>query len=109
MLTLCEMCLFGDNALSNMKPSHCSSLVGNNCSSFASPCLRIPTESRKSRTVACVALGRMVSHASAPILVAALQDRDEGVRNAAYAALRRVTGKDLPNDIDAWEAAVRQR
>jgi len=61
------------------------------------------------RTVACVALGRMVSHASAPILVAALQDRDEGVRNAAYAALRRVTGKDLPNDIDAWEAAVRQR
>lgn len=61
------------------------------------------------RRVACVALGRMMSRQSGAILVVALDDEADGVRQAAHDALKRVTGKELPADSDAWESVVRMR
>jgi HEAT repeat protein len=54
--------------------------------------------------LACNALGYLRVPATVPCLVPYLSDRDPGVRNAAWSALKRITGKSLPADPGAWRA-----
>jgi HEAT repeat protein len=59
-------------------------------------------ESPGLRAAACAALGQLDDPAAVPALVAALDDPDPGVWDAAWRALRRITGKDLPAKSAAW-------
>jgi HEAT repeat protein len=54
--------------------------------------------------LACQALARLRSPAGVPALVEALDHRDARVRNAAWKALRDITGVELPPDPTAWAA-----
>jgi hypothetical protein len=58
------------------------------------------------RTLACNTLADLRSKAAVERLVWALEDPDAGVMRAAHAALRRLTGFDLPLDPVAWQEAT---
>lgn len=64
--------------------------------------------SERVRLVASETLGRLDSPAAIPALLEALGDESPPVAAAALAALRRLTGLDLPADADvgAWRAAL---
>jgi hypothetical protein len=54
--------------------------------------------------LACHALGHLRAPVAVPSLVPHLSDRDPAVRTAAWNALKRITGKSLPADAEAWRA-----
>jgi hypothetical protein len=69
------------------------------------PCLSRP-EPDLAR-MACAALGQLGSRAVQMPLVACLERPEEPVRQAAWKALRDVTGLDLPLEPQRWRAALR--
>jgi len=56
------------------------------------------------RSLACQSLSQLGSRACVPQLIHALEDEDPGVRGGAWAALRSITGADLPAETSAWAA-----
>jgi hypothetical protein len=58
------------------------------------------------RTLACRTLAELHAGESVSKLVWALEDKDRGVADAAYLALKQLTGLDLPRDPSAWQAAT---
>ncbi len=56
--------------------------------------------------MACLALAELGSSSSIPPLVAAMEDPNGSVRNAAWAALRTITGRTLPQDAALWRASI---
>lgn len=54
----------------------------------------------------CIALGLLGSSRALPALLDKLEASDEGVRTAAHAALRKLTGLDLPPDVNAWRPVI---
>ena len=61
------------------------------------------------RAQACRTMGKLGSRYSVPVLVEALPDRDPAVRDAAWKALKAITGEDHPADALRWlELAARR-
>ena len=60
------------------------------------------------RHLAAEALAQSGSRAAAPALVEALADPTPAVADAALAALRAITGLELPPQADLWHAALRR-
>jgi len=56
------------------------------------------------RSLACQTLGQLGSGAAVPFLMPLLDDESPPVRAAAWAALRAITGSDLPAEGTAWAA-----
>jgi len=56
--------------------------------------------------LACSALERLGSTVAVPALTACLNSEDPEVRRAAHAALRAITGLDLPPESDSWSEAA---
>jgi HEAT repeat protein len=56
--------------------------------------------------MACRSLGQVGSEVAVPPLVASLEHPDWSVRRAAWVALVRITGQDLPPEIEAWQAEI---
>ena len=54
------------------------------------------------RNVGCIALGQMGSYAAAPALIDRLGDGDDVVVQAAWNALKAITGRKLPLDPKIW-------
>jgi hypothetical protein len=54
------------------------------------------------RNVGCIALGQMGSYAAAPALTDRLGDGDDVVVQAAWNALKAITGRKLPLDPKIW-------
>ena len=54
------------------------------------------------RRSACRALGSLQSGVAVPALLATMADNDEAVALEAWTALKAVTGKEQPFDIEAW-------
>jgi hypothetical protein len=54
------------------------------------------------RLAAVDALGEMKTTASVPGLAAALKDRDPALQFAGVESMKKVTGEELGNDVDAW-------
>jgi HEAT repeat protein len=54
----------------------------------------------------CVAIGRLGSNRAVPWLLAALRQHDPELREYAAAALRRLTGLDLPPQHARWSRAL---
>ena len=59
------------------------------------------------RVLACRSLAEHHAEEAVPKLVWALEDRADEVSKAAHAALRSITGLDLPCDPAAWQAATK--
>ena len=57
------------------------------------------------RTLGCQALRQLGSTAGVRPLIEALEDDDERVGRHAWLALKALTGKNIPQDPDAWRAA----
>jgi len=55
------------------------------------------------RQLLFAALGDGVAVRSVPVLLAGLKDRDEATRGAAWTALRKISGRQLPLDVAQWE------
>jgi HEAT repeat protein len=64
----------------------------------------LAAEAPSVRAAACVALAELRDRSAVPRLVAMLDDPDAAVWEAAWRALRRITGKDLPPRAAAWRA-----
>ncbi len=60
------------------------------------------------RGLACRTLERLSSRTAVIPLVERLDDRDDGVRDSAWSALKGITGRDLPLDQTAWLTALEQ-
>jgi hypothetical protein len=58
------------------------------------------------RTLACRAIPDLGDGRAIPGLLALLGDEDESVSAVAHEALRRVTGRELPPDAEAWRALL---
>ncbi len=58
------------------------------------------------RVLACRSLADLQAKESVPKLVWALEDRVPEVAQAAYGALKQLTGLDLPSDPAAWQVAT---
>jgi hypothetical protein len=56
------------------------------------------------RRQAMQALSALDDATCAPLLLEALEAPDAGERRAAFAALRRLSGRDLPDRVDLWNA-----
>lgn len=56
------------------------------------------------RRQAMQALAALGDEACAPLLLEALEASEAGERKAAFAALRRLSGRDLPDRVDLWKA-----
>ena len=56
--------------------------------------------------MACGALAQLGDRRAVPTLVEQLSDSDAGVRQAAWSALRSLTGEDLPCEQSAWDELV---
>jgi len=56
--------------------------------------------------MACRSLAQVGSRVAVPRLVLALEHPDWNIRRAAWTALVRITGKELPPEADAWRAEV---
>lgn len=61
------------------------------------------------RGFACDAAKRLGSRFAVPWLVAALDDPEAAVATRAFAALKAITGQDLPEDSAAWAAVAKER
>jgi HEAT repeat protein len=59
------------------------------------------------RVLACAVLGQLGSPVSCEALAEAMRDADASVREAAWQALCKITGKDLPHDAEEARAAMR--
>jgi HEAT repeat protein len=57
------------------------------------------------RELVCIALGQLGAGNALPDLLRLLANEEEAVRTAAHAALVRLTGSDLPDDVEAWRSA----
>lgn len=57
------------------------------------------------RTLGCQALRQLGSTAGVRLLIDMLEDDDEQVGTHAWLALKALTGKNIPQDPDAWRAA----
>ena len=64
-------------------------------------------ENQELRRLACIALRRLGSCAVASSLMDRLTDIDDDVAHEAWTSLCSLTGLDLPNDLHAWESALR--
>jgi HEAT repeat protein len=71
----------------------------------AAMCVALDDERPEVRKLACTALARLGSKAVVPELIASLDDEDDEVTAAALAALRSITGMDLPAVSQVWKAA----
>ncbi len=58
------------------------------------------------RLAAARALGESDDEAAMPALAKALEDEDPAMQHRAVLSLRRVTGKDFGDDVNAWRAYV---
>ncbi len=56
--------------------------------------------------LACSTLGHFRSHGVVASLVDLLDHRDEEISSAAWSALKRITGRELPPDREQWSAAL---
>jgi HEAT repeat protein len=58
------------------------------------------------RDLAIRTLERLGSASATPDLVRLLEDPEPGIAEHAWQALRAITGRDLPLDAEAWQAAL---
>jgi len=63
----------------------------------------LPDYPNEAKVLACTTLAALEARDSVPALVELLFSDDEGVRKAAWDALRAVTGEKLPNEPRLWE------
>ena len=61
------------------------------------------------RSAACAGLAALGARGSTEALLERLEDESESVRRAAWTALRRLTGKQLPADPVAWRRHLERR
>ncbi len=54
--------------------------------------------------LAATTLGNLRSTASVPTLLETMYSGSAQLKHAAWSALRKITGQDLPQDLDAWDA-----
>jgi HEAT repeat protein len=64
--------------------------------------VRRPTTSAGQRELLFRALGEAIAVQAVPVLIAGLEDPNQGPREAAWESLRRISGRDLPPDVPVW-------
>jgi len=58
------------------------------------------------RAAACATLGALGSGVATEALIDCLEDEDDAVLQAAWSALRQLTGLELPADADLWRQSI---
>jgi HEAT repeat protein len=64
--------------------------------------VRRPTTSAAQRELLFRALGEAIAVRAVPVLIAGLEDPNQGPRDAAWESLKRISGRDLPADVPIW-------
>jgi HEAT repeat protein len=64
--------------------------------------VRRPTTSAAQRELLFRALGEAIAVQAVPVLIAGLEDPNQGPRDAAWESLKRISGRDLPADVAVW-------